>query len=282
MIHMRFFARRRYKAWLNSIRKDQIELNKDIAIKVLYGQLYLMRRKEVDNALISECASFLQESKMREACENKENLWEKIETGIDEKKTTKITIQKKQADQDRIRISPLRRGLELAACIILILAMSGTIAIAMNENVRLYVLRLLIEAGPVDSHIHLVEDTALAFDVPREWKGRYFPAYIPDDMRLMNVDDEGQVAAYKNPNDHEIVFCEYSVDSEVWIDTEESIHESIIIDGQPVDLYSKEYTDGRRTYSVVISKETRYLILHVLNLTREDAIRITSSIHEIR
>ena len=45
-------------------------------------------------------------------------------------------------------------------------------------------MKLLLHVEEEYTELSLVEDEAASFDVPAEWQGGSFPAYIPEGMKL--------------------------------------------------------------------------------------------------
>ena len=80
------------------------------------------------------------------------------------------------------RIVP--RVVEIAACVVLAVAVATPFAIANVEFIRSAVMKLLIridwEEGVMQ--MNLVEDEGAAFNVPADWPGEYFPSYLPEGL----------------------------------------------------------------------------------------------------
>lgn len=78
----------------------------------------------------------------------------------------------------------LPRMAQIAAVIIALVSLAGGVAIATSQAVRVQVMKLLLHVEEEYTELSLVEDEAASFDVPAEWQGGSFPAYIPEGMKL--------------------------------------------------------------------------------------------------
>ena len=84
------------------------------------------------------------------------------------------------------RIVP--RVVEIAACVVLAVAVATPFAIANVEFIRSAVMKLLIRIDWDDGvmQMNLVEDEGAAFNVPADWPGEYFPSYLPEGLEAVS------------------------------------------------------------------------------------------------
>ena len=82
------------------------------------------------------------------------------------------------------RIVP--RVVEIAACVVLAVAVATPFAIANVEFIRSAVMKMLIRIDWDEGvmQMNLVEDEGAAFNVPADWPGEYFPSYLPEGLEV--------------------------------------------------------------------------------------------------
>jgi len=123
----------------------------------------------------------------------------------------------------------------------------------------------------------LIEDPDTFFEVPTQWQGEYFPAYIPHGFTLSSVDESKLVpeVEYRNQNNEKLVFTEYSEGAGVIFDTENAVTKDITINGLMGQCTTKDDT-------VRIYWQQHNKFLHIYYIGEEsEAIRIAQSIQKV-
>ena len=115
-----------------------------------------------------------------------------------------------------------RKWINVAACIILLLGVATPFAVANIEFIRVRVMRLLIDIQEDRTNVSIQEDMSASFFVPAEWKGQYYPSYLPEGYSLSLLPENYCIAVFNNANGDEIVFEEYNEYDEVVVDSEDS------------------------------------------------------------
>ena len=98
--------------------------------------------------------------------------------------------REERAARRRSRSARLRRivprVVEIAACVVLAVAVATPFAIANVEFIRSAVMKLLIRIDWDEGvmQMNLVEDEGAAFNVPADWPGEYFPSYLPEGLEV--------------------------------------------------------------------------------------------------
>lgn len=163
--------------------------------------------------------------------------------------------------------------IEIAACIVLLLGVATPIAVANIESIRVRVMKLLIDIQDDHTELALVEDPSASFDVPANWRGEYYPAYIPEGYALEAIDPYFNTVQYTNAHAQSIYFDEYT-DEEANIDTENASLSYEDINGARALVIEK---DG---YAIVWSANNRYFTIYT-NEPRDTALQIARSVQRI-
>ena len=85
----------------------------------------------------------------------------------------------------------------------------------------------------------LIEGEEEAFSVPEEWKGEYYPSYIPEGFYVFNVGESSISLTLKNDEGRYIHFVEKQAINNVGLDTEGAELRSVIINGQEAAVFEK-------------------------------------------
>ena len=117
----------------------------------------------------------------------------------------------------------IRKGIHIAACAVLLLGVITPFAVAHIDAIRVRVMRLLIDIQEDRTNISIQEDISASFDVPAEWKGQYYPSFIPDGYSLSLLPDDYNSVVYSNADGDEITFEEFEETDELVVDSEDSI-----------------------------------------------------------
>ena len=167
--------------------------------------------------------------------------------------------------------------LRKVAVFLLVLNLGFTTAAAMVPSVRVKVMELLINIEREYTELSLRESQGASFEVPIDWKGSYFPSFIPEGYEIFEVVDAGICSiTYLNSEDQEVSFLEGTEYSSVNINTEGAKTECITIHGRPGMIALREDGD----IFIAWCETDRMLILGYTG-TREDAIKIAESVIRI-
>jgi hypothetical protein len=170
---------------------------------------------------------------------------------------------------------------QIAAIVIAVVAVAGSVAIATSHTLRVQVMQLLVNIEEEYTELKLQEDPAASFDIPAEWGGENYPSFIPDSMVA------GMVFSYPDSNSVELIdkrtgavkgqFSEYGADTEVNIDSEDAVQEPVMIGLNAGYLVKK----GNRL-SLYWDNGRKYFILMVSDLEKDATVRIAESIVRIK
>lgn len=164
----------------------------------------------------------------------------------------------------------------IAAAILLTLFMGFSVAFATVRSVRVQVLKFLIKVEEQYTELSLVKDEGAAIDVPIDWKGNWYPSYIPEGFTLTSVGMDGYKLFYSGPNDRMITFAEYSVDFEVNMDTENSELSYIPLNGAD-GLMATKGDSSLITWALY----DRFYLLRV-DASPEEATKIAEQMKRVR
>ena len=119
-----------------------------------------------------------------------------------------------------------------------------------------------------------MEDVDASFDVPAEWRGEYYPAYIPEGFALLEIEKRSNSAIYSNSNDVWFIFDECSKDTDSNIDTEDAVISFETIHGCEALIVEEDGT------IIAWSDGTKYFILNA-DFSKEEALKIARSVRRI-
>ena len=110
----------------------------------------------------------------------------------------------------------------VAAASLLIVFVGGTAALAAIKPLRVYLMRFLIETTEVRTELGLEVDRERFVDVPGDWPGTYYPAYVPEGFKLAQVRGSELECGvrYDNLEDKSLYFDENTADTRMFINTE--------------------------------------------------------------
>lgn len=133
----------------------------------------------------------------------------------------------------RARRRPRLHQVFAAAVLILVLAL-GT-ALAVSPTLRIQVLKLLYHVTPRYTEVRFVPDTEGFFEIPAEWVGTSFPAYIPSGYRLFDSSASKNVskAIFTSGDNKYLRFSEHLLGAELNLDSEGFSTEEVSINGMP-------------------------------------------------
>ncbi len=218
-----------------------------------------------------------------------EELEDEIATLVDESKTPDPVLQKIIDIADKKVLRHIRRTLAkenikyaaivvfprmckvFAACLLIFFIGLST-AMATVRSVRIGVLHFLIQIE--DKYTSLgFENRGEAIDIPVEWQGYYYPAYIPKGFTYATVD--GSTAHYFREESN-LMFSEYGRETAVNIDTEEADVKFVDVKGNNALISEK---NGWTMLTWAISN--RYFLIEIQG-SEEEAIKIAESVIMIK
>lgn len=181
---------------------------------------------------------------------------------------------KRQARRARAR-RIIRRTVEVAACVVLVMAIATPFAIAKVDVIRVKVMELLIDIKDDHTELSFVEDEDAAFEVPAGWKGAYYPAYIPQGYYVIDMSELFCIVYYSNDEMQDFSFGEFKQAAATDINSENAIISYVDVNGaNALLLENDDYTTLTWAY------EDRYFIIDGY-LTKEEALKIARSVRRI-
>ncbi|MCH5259868.1 MAG: DUF4367 domain-containing protein [Lachnospiraceae bacterium] len=189
--------------------------------------------------------------------------------GIIEKYSRKVRVR-------RFLMQTMPRLGQIAAVIIVVITLAGCTALAASETVRVYLLHLLVETTNEYTILSLVPSETDYVDVPDEWEGCYYPAYIPEGLKPISI--LGNTAYYSYEESPPVfVFGEYDEGSVVQIDTEDAETIQTTIHGQLAYISTKG-----TTIKIYWSEGLRYFVLTFRGMSAAIALSVADSVTQIR
>ena len=166
-----------------------------------------------------------------------------------------------------------------AAALVLVLSLGISTVVASSDTLRAAVFELVFTRQATHTEIQLVENTQKAFEVPAEWKGRYYPSFIPEGYKMVKIDSEDgttSTISLINKDGHLMHFSENTLDTYTNIDTENANVKNVLIRGYKSLMSIK---NGR--VILVWSADERYFILNIAG-DENAAIQVAESLRLIR
>jgi hypothetical protein len=171
----------------------------------------------------------------------------------------------------------LPKALQAAACILIIFFVGLSVAIATVHDVRVRVLDLILNVEKQYTEISLQENNEKSFTVPSDWKGTYYPAYIPEGFEIDKISSLYGISSLDCINgDRYLFFSECGEDASTNIDTEGALVDAVMINGSPAILAEK---NGLVTIAWAYSKN--YFVLQA-QVDRDTAMKIAESITMVK
>lgn len=152
----------------------------------------------------------------------------------------------------------LPRVANVAAAVIFVCFVGLTTALALSATVRVQMMELIQE----DKHIYtqLSLEEVGAFDMPADWLGRYYPAYVPEgyEIKILSSMEDGSDLLLQNADDERIYFLEEAGVGVTNIDTEDAQMHEISFHGGAATLVRKGTISTLMWY-----ENNRYYVLWV-------------------
>ena len=179
----------------------------------------------------------------------------------------------------------LPAALRAAACLLLILTVSFSVAFATSAVFRSKVLTLVVSVDEEQDwifHVDFLEDLDSAFDVPQDWTGLYFPSALPDGYVISMTDSTPPRIIYQNPLGQNFCYAEYDEADSVTVSTENATTRFINIGGIVAHLVESESSDGSAHVTTITwTNDHRWFSLTGENMTLDTLIKIAASVKKI-
>lgn len=180
------------------------------------------------------------------------------------------------------RIFP--RLVEIAACLILVVAVAAPVALASSAAFRTKVMQLLMEMDNEkgEAYFNFVEDDNAEFWVPEGWQGSHFPSYIPEGYQIYAFDPFFTSIEYRNAENHQLYFDECDEDTTMMAGTENSTISSLTISGHPGYLIDGIAIDGvTHAVTLVWQNDTKWFSITGFGVSTNEVITVATSVKEI-
>ncbi len=188
----------------------------------------------------------------------------------------------------------IAQKLAAAACVLLVMVLGTSIALAVSEPIRKSVVQLLLNFGDEQVDIRLgninpedytVEIDGTKYDIvcenaPNEWKGDYYPTYIPGTYKLTSIATvRGLTAAYGDNDGHILILSEYHEKDTLSLNSKNAKAFTIVLsDGKEVFVYEEI-----GLWEAVWSEGEAFILLTMDDENAlEDVIRIAESMGRIQ
>ena len=170
---------------------------------------------------------------------------------------------------------PLRVAIVCITCLMVFLAGAGAGIAATNYlQLQVGVFAVTHEADSINFRFKTAQES---ISVPTQWKGEYFPAYIPEGFDLTKIDNTS--VYYENENGVRIVFREKGIYEDAFINSENSIITHERIGMRIATVFEKE-----KSTVVIFIEGDKILEVSVTNLegsgyeNKETALRTAENI----
>lgn len=174
------------------------------------------------------------------------------------------------------RIHALHKIAQIAAVLIVCLALAGGIALAASPYVRIQVMQLLAKATP--EYTELSFSVEKEMNIPSDWQGKYYPGIVPEKsvVSFYESDDSCSRVDFSKEGSHNgwvLSFSEYDDSIKVRIDTENAEIISSLINGHDVTIMKK---DGIIT--IYWNDSNQLLILQTQHCSLSETITYASNV----
>ncbi len=183
--------------------------------------------------------------------------------------------ERRAARKTRPRHPP--RALAVAAAAILILFLTFGTALAVSPALRVQVMRLMYQVTPEYTEVHFAPDEGASFEVPAEWMGLYYPAFIPEGYAFYGAEGTRMpTAAFTGEDDKLLRFSEFELIAESNINSEGYTVEEVDING------AKGVMSWKEGYTIMVwPASDRFFMLDVTE-NRDIALNIARSVIRIK
>ncbi len=171
-------------------------------------------------------------------------------------------------------VSTFPQVVKTAACLLLVCYIGLTVAVATDSTLRVRIMNFIMNTEERYTSYGF-EDSGEIMNVPADWQGYYYPAYIPDGMVLADVVTP-ETVLYTHPDGRDLWFNDMSAGTGGALDTENATIDYITINGHTAMISQK----GQWT-AILWNIDNRILMIDY-NGTRDEAIRIAESVRMIK
>lgn len=178
--------------------------------------------------------------------------------------------------------SAARRGIEVAACVVVIVGIALPVAFATSSAFRSRVMQLLIsyDQSRQEASVSFEEEPSLSFAVPEEWQGLYYPSSIPEGFSMDSCSTMLPKVTYRDESGADFIFSEYDDSFSSTLGTEGGEISEVMIGAREGHMV-EGHADGIHTIDLVWAVEDRWFHLSALNMERDEVIRVAESVRRI-
>lgn len=177
------------------------------------------------------------------------------------------------------RTYPLRftaRTWKVAVCMVVLLIVAVPWAIAHTDFLRVNPSRLEIKKKTGYIEVEMKEDTSVSFDVPSQWRGRYYLSYVPEGFELFDIFPEMNWVEYRNAEGKQLHFAECVKGSASAIDNKNAVYSQENIHGETAFIMDR----GDST-CVIWGIGTEYFYVDAY-LSKEEVLKIAEGVEFIQ
>lgn len=190
--------------------------------------------------------------------------------------------QKSKRHDTRRALHSLRIAADVAACFIILLAISVTVGMENNERFRSSIYRLLMSSYVDATEAKTKTEDKAAFYVPASWAGSYYPSTVPTGFHTVTpMDGDGTSMELWDQNQRMLILEENAPQTIAWVDTEGAEVSSTNINGRTSYIFEKSQSSHRYSCTVVMDLEDRYYVISALNVSRAELMEIAGSVQRV-
>ena len=174
----------------------------------------------------------------------------------------------------------LPKLVRVAAIVIAVISLAGSVAVAASHTVRVKVMQLLSHMEEEYTVVHMVEDEEASFDVPAEWKGTSYMSYLPENLVV------GQIFSYvdndivefrdRDTNKLKLQFSEVGISIWAQIDTQNAKTEQVVLNN-----YTAIFVDKGSMLCLYWCDGRKLFILTQMDGTREELFEVAKSVKKL-
>lgn len=185
--------------------------------------------------------------------------------------------QKERRDNRRRKAQRiLPRAISVVACLAILLVIAMPFAVAHISTIRIKVLQMLISIEEDHAKLNLVEDKSISFEVPADWRGDYYPTYIPDGYEVSYVSHYFATVEFSNAEGRTLTLNECGESDQYNIDSENATMSYEFVNGQQV------FVIDRATSATVAWSNGSKLYIVTGQISKEELLKIAESVRIIK
>lgn len=178
-----------------------------------------------------------------------------------------ITQHTRPSVHHHSRILP--KGMRVLAVALLLMIVSIGSAFATVRMIQIGLLKLDVQTYQERTSYGL-QPSGETLDVPTEWKGNFYPTYIPDDFALH--DCVSTEVEYRTAKNETLTFSEYAYGTRVSLDSENASVSTVQVNGTEATLIEKN-----GWVAVVWNANNRLFVVDMDGST-EEVLKIAASV----